>query len=315
MKQIFVDQLVRDQEGIEFFLMTSVQVRKTKRDKPYLSMQLDDKSGAISTKMWDIPADLAVEDLKDNTFVKVKFQVGEYQDQLQLTVFQLRPALPTEYEAGDFFRRSVQEPKEMWDELIALLDSKMSRGRTKDVVFKLLYENMQNYMTCPAGKTVHHCFIGGLLEHVLSMCKVAVPICQHYGIDQTLVLAACALHDIGKLRELSYDLGIGYTTEGTLIGHISIGMEMICEAAREYDDFSPRQRMELLHLIASHHGRLEYGSPKIPLSREAIIFNHIDGMDSKMGLCTEIERTGRPEDEMTPWSTHLGGPMYRGLGG
>jgi 3'-5' exoribonuclease len=139
------------------------------------------------------------------------------------------------------------------------------------------------YRRAPAAKTVHHAFLGGLLEHVLSMCALASFAAAHYkGIDRDLLLTGALLHDIGKIHELSYARGFAYTTEGQLLGHITIGITMVEEKLRALPDFPPRLRALVLHMILSHHGQLEFGSPKEPLFPEAQLLHHLDEMDSKM---------------------------------
>ena len=144
-------------------------------------------------------------------------------------------------------------------------------------------EVARRYKIAPAAKNVHHAFLGGLLEHVLSMCSVAKLLGSHYrDIDMDLLLSGVILHDIGKIHELTYDRSFGYSAEGQLLGHIAIGMRMIDDKIRFIPDFPERLRTLLQHMILSHHGELEYGSPKVPLFPEALLLHHIDNMDSKM---------------------------------
>src|SRR5205807_1896897 len=141
----------------------------------------------------------------------------------------------------------------------------------------------RRYKRAPAAKTIHHAFLGGLIEHVLSLCGLAKLTASHYGgIDLDLLLTGVVLHDIGKIYELNYERGFSYSTEGQLIGHISIAMRMLSEKLRGHPDFPPLLRNLVEHMILSHHGKLEYGSPKVPLFPEALLLHYLDDMDSKM---------------------------------
>jgi 3'-5' exoribonuclease len=163
------------------------------------------------------------------------------------------------------------------------------------------------YQRAPAAKTVHHAYLGGLLEHVLSMCALAGFTASHYqGIDRDLLMAGALLHDIGKIHELSYERGFAYTTEGQLLGHITMGICMVEEKLRALPDFPPRLRVLVEHMILSHHGRLEFGSPKEPLFPEAQLLHHLDDMDSKMEcLRSLIAHDRQVEGEWTGFSHPL----------
>jgi 3'-5' exoribonuclease len=141
----------------------------------------------------------------------------------------------------------------------------------------------RRYRTAPAAKNVHHAYLGGLIEHVLSLCTLCRATAAHYKhVDPDLLLAGAVLHDIGKISELTYDRSFGYSTEGQLLGHIVIGLRMIQEKIARFPDFPPRLRTLVEHMIASHHGELEFGSPKVPLFPEALLLHHLDNLDSKM---------------------------------
>lgn len=321
-KTNYVSTMKVGEEVIDFFLVASAQVKKTKKDKDYLALKLADKTGEIDAKLWDPPPGFDLTAVKPATFVKVKGQITEYNNELQMTVTQIRTAAENEISIEDFFRRSERDPEEMFNALLELLylnlepvgsDFTVATEPTMKLLELLLLKNKAQFIKAPAAKSVHHCFLGGLVEHVLSMANLAIKVCDHYNLRKDLVLAACVLHDIGKIRELTYDMGIGYSTEGTLVGHISIGMQMVSEACSEVPEIDWRLKTELLHMVASHHGLLEWGSPKIPMMREAIAFHLIDMMDSKMEICKEIVRNDRASGEFTGFSSHIGSVLYKGL--
>jgi 3'-5' exoribonuclease len=159
----------------------------------------------------------------------------------------------------------------------------------------------------PAAKSIHHAFRAGLLEHVLSLCGLARPITAHYGtVDWSLMVAGIVLHDIGKIYELTYERGFAYSTEGQLIGHIPIAMRMLSDKLRAFPEFPNNLRMLLEHMILSHHGKLEFGSPKVPLFPEALLLHYLDDLDSKMEcMRATAEKGAMAEGLFTAWSSPL----------
>lgn len=310
MKPYIVDLLPNEEVTSYFLVSDPPQIRKSKKNTDYLCIKLFDKTGEMDARLWDIPKDLDVPSLK-RCVVKVKGKVTEWQDQKQLTISQIRLVNGTDQvDMADFFERSERDPEEMWSELMAVVDG-VEDEHIRRLLFYVLKENEVNYKKAPAAKSVHHNYLGGLLEHVLSMCHMAKEIGEHYALNGDLLVAACILHDLGKVRELSYDFGIGYTVEGTLLGHISIGMTIVAKAADSIEDFPATHKMALLHLIASHHGLLEYGSPKVPLMREAIAFHLVDMLDSKMAICNKVLKQGIDPGGLSDWVKEIGGPLYR----
>ena len=177
-------------------------------------------------------------------------------------------------------------------------------------MIELIFEDEEvalAYRTAPAAKSVHHAWLGGLIEHVLSLCHLAKLTAAHYKqIDLDLLLAGVILHDLGKIRELSYARGFQYTTEGQLLGHIVIGVQMVLEKLRQLPDFPPRLRDLLLHMILSHHGEMEFGSPKVPVFAEALLLHHLDNLDSKMECARGlVERDRLVEGVWTGYSSAL----------
>lgn len=313
MKTHYISKLVEGATIVDYFLVSAASIKKTKRDKAYLALTLVDKTGEIDSRVWDIPAELDPKTIVERTFVKVKASVSEYNDKLQLIVAQIRAAEIGEFEFEDFFRRSERDPAEMFEELTELLSGQLpGDDPTYQLLMHLLDQNREKFLLAPAAKSVHHCFLGGLLEHVLSMARMAVAVCEHYKLRKDLVLAGVVLHDIGKLRELTYDMGIGYSTEGTLLGHIVIGLDMVSKACDAIPEIDSKLKMEILHMVASHHGALAWGSPKVPMFREALAFHAIDSMDAKLEICNEILRNDRTDGDFTSFSKYIETFLYRG---
>ena len=309
MKQM-ICALVPNQEVASYFLIADLpQVRKSKKGSDYMCLELVDASGKVDARLWDVPAGLDANSLK-KVIVKVRGMTSEWDGKLQVSISQIRKVEESDgVDLGDFFERSERDPEEMWSELIQIVGG-ITNGYVRQLLFDVLRENEVSFKRAPAAMKVHHAYIGGLLEHVLDMCKVALPICKNYGLSVDLVLAGCMLHDVGKLFELSYDMGIGYTVEGTMLGHISQGMMLVSRTIDEIEGFPREMKIAVLHLIASHHGLLAYGSPRVPLMREAIALNLIDLLSSKMGICARVLKSGIGPEGLTEWIKELEGPLW-----
>lgn len=278
-----MSDLAAGQEATGVFLVRTKDVRQKRSGEPYLSLMLADRTGELDAKMWDNAASVADTFDKDD-FVRVKGQVQLFQNRRQLTIQRLQFVAPQEIDMADFLPASKRPIDEMVAELRAVVGAmETPHLRGLMAAFFADEELVRAYRTAPAAKSVHHAYVGGLLEHVLSMVAIAKMLAAHYeGIDRDLLISGVLLHDIGKTRELTYDRTFGYSTEGQLIGHIQIAMQMLSEKIRAVPGFPAKTRMLLEHMILSHHGELAYGSPKVPLFAEAMLLHQIDLLDSKM---------------------------------
>jgi 3'-5' exoribonuclease len=281
MKSPYVSELQPNQ--IITLLVHIKDVRQKKTGDPYLSLLLGDRTGDLDAKMWDNVAEV-LEAFNRDDFVKVKGLLQIYQNRPQLTVHKLAKVQDTEVDFGDFFPSSERSSNEMFAELLAIVAG-IENAHLRGLLDAFMRDEqfVRLFKIAPAAKSVHHAFLGGLLEHVLSLCNLSRMTASHYKyVDAELVLTGAILHDIGKIAELTYDRSFGYSTEGQLLGHIVIGLRMIGEKMAQVPDFPPRLRTLLEHLIVSHHGELEFGSPKTPLFPEAMLLHHLDNLDSKM---------------------------------
>jgi 3'-5' exoribonuclease len=283
MKSPYVNELEPNRVITTSLLVHSKEIRQKKTGEPYLSLLLGDRTGELDAKMWDNVADV-METFDRDDFVRVKGLIQIFHNRPQLTIHKMRRMDDTEVDFADFFPASERQPDEMWAELRSIV------ARMTDVHLKALLDAIlddpeiaRRYRTAPAAKQIHHAWLGGLIEHVLSLCALAKEAAAHYPfIDFDLLLTGVVLHDIGKIYELSYDRGFGYTTEGQLLGHLMIALRMLDEKLRPLPDFPPRLRVLVEHMIVSHHGQLEFGSPKTPQFPEALLLHYLDDMDSKM---------------------------------
>lgn len=314
MKDLWVADLAsrENREITGFFAAAAKQVRSGRDGGRYFALTLCDRTGQIDARMWDI--DEAAE-FEPGDVIKVRGQVCRYNEKLQIKVDKIRQAQPNEYELGDFVPQSERNIDEMWAELEAWVAS------FRDPDLKALLEAFlqdpelaRALREAPAAKGLHHAWIGGLLEHVLSLMSLCDASTQHYpGVNRDLVLAGVFLHDIGKLRELAWGTSFEYTLEGQLLGHITIGIRMIEEKVASIPNFPAAKRLLVEHLVLSHHGKYEYGSPKLPMTPEAILFHYLDDLDAKMQTVrsefARNEANGRSGADMTDWVRSLERPL------
>ncbi len=307
MKSPFVRELKPNEVATAIFLVHSKEIRQKRTGEPYLSMLLSDRSGELDAKMWDGVAEV-MDTFERDDFIKVKGLLQLYNNRPQFTIHKLRPVEDNEVEFGDFFPASLRDPEEMFAELRGLVSS-LSNHHIRALLDAFLDdpEIAPRYKIAPAAKTIHHAFRSGLLEHVLSVCGLAKLAAEHYKtVDLNLLIAGAVLHDIGKIHELSYERGFSYSAEGQLLGHIAIGVRMLYEKLRAFPDFPVELRNLLEHMILSHHGLLEYGSPKVPIFPEALLLHYIDDMDSKMECMRAlIEKDPQSEGFFTTYSSSL----------
>jgi 3'-5' exoribonuclease len=281
------DRFVADFEPNEtitsHFLVQSKEIRLRKTGEPYLALILSDRTGQLEAKKWDDIEEVADTFDRDD-FVKVNGLIQNYRDRPQMTIHRLRRAEESEIELADYLPHTTRDVEEMFAELRAAVDE-IGNPHLKKLLQSFLDdpEVASRLKRAPAAKTLHHAFIGGLLEHILSLLNLARLTVQNYAhIDLDLVKTGVVLHDIGKIHELTYGRSFGYSSEGQLLGHITIGLRMLDQKFTQLPDFPPRLRLLVEHLILSHHGKYEFGSPKLPMFAEAILLHYLDDLDSKL---------------------------------
>ncbi len=287
------------------FLVLSRQQRTTKTGKPYLSLTLGDSTGQIESRIWDPSDPRVTTPFQRGDVLKVRGSVARFESALQLKIEMLRLATDQEYERGELLPSTTHDVSAMWQSLLATVDSLEDRDLRR-LLHRLLDDPVVRdaYQQAPAARQLHHAWLGGLLEHVVSLIGLAQRVVPHYPlVIPDLVYTGILLHDLGKIHELSWQTGFDYTIEGHLLGHISIGVSIVERAIDALPDFPPRLRTIVLHLILSHHGRLEFGSPMLPMTPEALMLNFLDDLDAKMQIVAsefqKAARQGRAAHEMT----------------
>ncbi|HTA86616.1 MAG TPA: HD domain-containing protein [Silvibacterium sp.] len=294
-----------------FFAAASKQVRSKKDGSRYFALTLSDRTGQIESRMWETAE---AGDFVAGDVVKVRAQVCRYKEFLQLNIERIRKALPDEFNLSDYVPRTERNIDKLWAELNGYVES------FTDLHLKALLRSFLDdadiaaaFREAPAAKSMHHAWIGGLLEHVVSLLGIADLAAKHYQVHRDLLLTGAILHDIGKLRELRWGTSFDYSIEGQLLGHVTIGVALIDRKIAALPDFPPALRVLVEHLVLSHHGKYEFGSPKLPMIPEALLLHYLDDIDAKMQtLNTEFARNvaaGREAGEVTEWVRSLERPL------
>lgn len=273
------------------------QSLKTKAGKSYYSLTLQDKTGVLDAKVWDLSN--AIEHFEDNDYIQVVGQVTSFQGNLQLNIARIRKAQEGEYDINDYMPVTTKNREEMYKEVVGLVETVKDTYLNK--LLRMFFvedkEWVKKFVNHSAAKSVHHGFIGGLLEHTLSVAKMCDYMANNYPIiNRDLLIAAALFHDIGKIDELAAFPINDYTEDGNFLGHIYMGAEKVGIAISQIPNFPVNLALELKHCILAHHGELEYGSPKKPAIVEAVALNFADNADAKLQTFTEVLNGANPED-------------------
>ena len=286
----FISELREGEKISGIYLCKHKQAAVTKNGKPYENVILQDKTGTIDGKIWE-PNSLGIDEFEPLDYIDVVGDVTSFQGSLQVSIKRARKAREGEYEPGNYLPVSDKNIETMYQELMGIM-AQVKNPYLHRLLQSFFQEDegfIKAFKENSAAKTVHHGFIGGLLEHTLSVVKLCQYYCRSYPIlNQDLLIAAAILHDIGKTKELSSFPKNDYTDDGQLLGHIMIGAEMIHDKIREIPGFPEKLESEVKHCILAHHGELEYGSPKKPALAEAVALNLADNTDAKMETLTEL---------------------------
>jgi len=288
MKTIYVTELEPGQQVQSAFLVVGRELRHSREGRPYLHLELADRTGTVEARLWE---HLETADrIGVESFVEVQGRVELYRGRLQISIQKMRPLSAQETDERDFFPHTPAAIEQLWEQLLGFV-----RGVRNPWLQRLLLtllsdpEVAARYRVAPAAKLMHHAYRGGLLEHVVSLCGLCRHVAAQYPeLDLDLLITAAVLHDIGKLDELRAQPPADYTTEGRLLGHILLGLARVRRAIDALPGFPPRLACVVEHLIVSHHGHLEFGSPRPPLFREALVFHFLDDLDSKLGAMRAV---------------------------
>ena len=295
---------IKDRDMVKsVFLVKDKIMAMAKNGKPYMNLRFMDKSGEVDAKVWD-NTDVLDKQFDKDDFVQVRGKASVYMNKMQVVVAEIEKVPEEQVNLMDFLPESPRNNEEMRQELREVVAA-ISNPYLKGLMGVVMSDSavLDQYCTAPAAKGMHHVYLGGLLEHSLSLVKLVKAIVPLYeGINEDLLVVGALMHDVGKVYEMSYARSFDYTDEGKLLGHITIGVEMVEEMIRQVENFPRELRMLLKHMLLSHHGQYDYGSPKRPKTIEATVLNYLDDIDSKInGIQSHIAKENTSASRWTAY--------------
>jgi len=313
MKKRFITDIKAGDRVDDIFVL-SEKILSQKRDgNNFLNVTLSDKTGTIKGVVWDNVDQIAA-GITSGDFTLVNGSVGDYRGTLQVVIKKMEPISPDMIDPSDFLPQTSRDIEGMLERLMKITETiKTDYLKALIDTFFKDKEFVNKFKTAPAAKKMHHAYIGGLLEHTLSMVSLAEKIAGHYsGIDRDLLLSGTVLHDIGKIDEFEYQFKIDYSDKGRLLNHIVIGLKMVDDKLSGIEHFPEDQMLLLKHLIVSHHGTREFGSPEPPKTIEAVLLNYIDEIDSKVNGIRDFIASEDPDETWTSYHRLLERHFYKG---
>lgn len=311
-KQFIAD--IKAGDGVDDIFVLSEKILSQKRDGDnFLNVTISDKTGKLKGVVWDNVNQIAT-GITSGDFAYVNGSVSEYKGALQVVIKKMEPFPPDRIDPSDFLPQTSRNIEDMFERLV-----KRANSITTDYLKALINaffndgEFVNKFKTAPAAKKMHHAYIGGLLEHTVSMASLADKIAGHYGgVNRDLLLTGAILHDIGKIDEFDYQSKIDYSDKGRLLNHIVIGIKMVDDKLSGIHNFPEDQMLLLKHMIVSHHGTREFGSPEPPKTIEAILLNYIDEIDSKVNAVRDFIASEDPDETWTSYHRLLERHFYKG---
>lgn len=294
------------------YLVKNITLSEAKDGKKYIILALSDATGELDSRIWQ-NCDQIIGRINRGDFVSVQGKVNYFQGKRQLVVVEIHSASSNEVDMSDFIMKSIYPPEQMYQELGSIVD------QVDDVYLRELLTNIlkdeeikRRLFSWQAGKTIHHAYQSGLLEHILSCTRLAFELSSHYNVNRSYVVAGAILHDLCKIYELTDGLNVEYTEEGKLIGHLVKGLEIVDRFSYRIKNFPYTVKMHLKHILLSHHGELNYGSPKVPLTSEAMLVHLIDLMDSKMNTFATITKLDPTPGHWSQFNKHIERIVFKG---
>ena len=311
-KSVYINELKENAKIDDIFMVQNKNIAATKNGKPYIALNLSDKTGVVKSRVWDNAEELSKQ-FEAGDIVAVKAHSVIYQGEIQLNINNIIKIEDDNTDLSFFLPSSENDLEQSIKELYTIIDS-IKNSHLKKLLQAIFNDEyiLSSFKKAPAAKTIHHDYIGGLLDHTLNVTRLAIDVSQHYhNIDRELLITGAIIHDIGKIEELSYERHFDYTDAGRLVGHISIGVEILNDKLAQLPDFPIDLAIILKHLILSHHGKFEFGSPKRPKTLEAMLLHYLDDIDSKICAATDyIEKESNPDTKWTSYNRLLDRFIY-----
>jgi len=312
-KNIYVTDIRAGDRVTDTFLVTEKNMAISQKGNPYLNLKLRDKTGEVDGRVWDRAAEMNGI-FQQGDIIRIQSQAVSFRNVIQLSISKIAVTDDPAINPADYLPSSTSDTAEMLDSLMAII------ATVENPHLKILLDRIFNdeetadaFQNAPAAKGFHHAYIGGLLEHTLSVAQLLDLVANHYpDVNRDLIIAGGILHDIGKIHELTFNGTMNYTDEGRLVGHIVLAVEFVDAKIAEIEDFPKQLALELRHILLSHHGTLEFGSPKRPKTVEALIVNFIDDLDAKTNAFREFMNVPGNEANWTPYHRLLERFIYKG---
>ena len=312
MEKIFISDLIVNQTVSTTFLVKSKELRNKKTGGQFALLTLSDRTGDLVGQWWDNFED-TIDTFDRDDIVFVRGLVNYYRNHLQISIHRMRLCLEHEIDLAHYFPTTKYDVDEMFAELMKII-SNYNNPYLRQLLEEIFADDMvaRKFKKAPAAKTMHHPYLGGLLEHTLSLVKLCRKVGEHYpGIDIDLLQTGAVLHDFGKIDELCYERGFGYTNEGQMIGHLVMETIMVSDQIKQIPGFPEELRRHLLHMLLAHHGKLEFGSPKLPSTPEALMLAYLDDLDSKIEAMQRLMGEPHTTGDWTRISPMFDRPIYR----
>ncbi len=315
MPKLFISELKANIEIASLFVASDKQLKTARNGTTYLDLKLADKTGEVSGKMWEKGADASAL-FKSGDIVYLRARTELYKDRIQLNISEIMPVPAGAYDPADFLPVCPHDRDVLFENLNKLVAG-MTDGHFRRLCQAVLVDPviMTRFKLAPAAKSMHHAYIGGLLEHTVSVMTLVYRISNHYpALDRDQLLAGAFFHDIGKIEEFVYDTHIDYSDAGRLVGHMVLGTQIVDEVIRRLEGFPTESSLLLKHLILSHHGEAQFGAVKLPASREAFALHLADDLDAKMNAIDRIiANSSEDNGAWTGFETIFGRHFFRGF--
>ncbi|PKN70832.1 MAG: HD family phosphohydrolase [Deltaproteobacteria bacterium HGW-Deltaproteobacteria-12] len=311
-KSIYLKDIKQGEKISSSFLAAEKNMAFSLKGAPYLNVKLKDKTGELDAKVWDNAIEFD-QLFKKGDIIAIEGRANTYKNSIQISIISLKKCNWEEVEPADYLPVAKGDVAAMYSELLGHLDMVQSKP-LRDLLnaFFKAEKTAELFKRAPAAKGFHHIYLGGLLEHTLSVVRLLTKIADHYQhLDRDMLIAGGLLHDIGKIYEFSYDQLIEYSDEGRLIGHIVMGVEMIDKEIAAIPDFPAQLALELRHIILSHHGEFEFGSPKRPKTMEALAVHYMDDLDAKLNAFQTFTAEGNGDSDWTNYNRFFERYLYK----
>jgi 3'-5' exoribonuclease len=313
-KEIYLKDIKQGDKVASTFLVAEKNMAFSQKGSPYLTVRLKDKSGEIEGKVWDNAVEFD-RLFKKGDIISIEGRAASFKNSIQISIVNIKKTAWEEVDSTDYLPAAKADVNALFNELLSYI-GKIQNKHIQELLNAFFQDEKtaELFKRAPAAKGFHHIYLGGLLEHTLSVVRLLEKVSEHYpNLNKDMLIAGGILHDIGKIYEFSYDQLIDYSDEGRLIGHIVMGVEMLNKKMAAIPDFPPQLSLELRHILLSHHGEFEFGSPKRPKTLEALVVHFIDDLDAKLNAFQSfVTDSNNADSDWTAYNRFFERFLYKG---